>query len=188
MKYIESLPSNCAIAKLMLMKVIAKLRQGVDITEVYSPERIVKEAKRFGLSPGLSMDLLTGWNFDLRKDRMKAEEHQKEARPLLLVGSPMCTLFNVLQNLSGWDEREMAWYENSVAHMKWICQMYEEQMKMGAYFLHEHPVGATSWHLPCVRRLREMKGVYSVTVDQCMFGLAVKSRSGKGEGLGTSLL
>jgi hypothetical protein len=41
----------------MRMKVIA------DITELYSPPRVVEEGKKWGLAPGESMDLLTGWDF-----------------------------------------------------------------------------------------------------------------------------
>ena len=42
----------------------------VGITEVFSPPpRVVKQGERLGLKPGSSMDLLTGWNIELKADR-----------------------------------------------------------------------------------------------------------------------
>ena len=43
--------------------IIASIIMGVDITEVFSPERVVTVARRMGLTPGSSMDLTTGWDF-----------------------------------------------------------------------------------------------------------------------------
>ena len=37
---------------------------GVDITEVYSPERVARVVKKFGLVSGSSMDLTNGWDFE----------------------------------------------------------------------------------------------------------------------------
>ena len=45
---------------------------GVDVTEVYSPERVARVAKRFGLTAGSSMDLTNGWDF-------KREDHKRQA-------------------------------------------------------------------------------------------------------------
>ena len=51
-----------------LLQVMLKALNGADINEIHSPERILKEAKKFGLDAGLAMDLLTGWDFDKRAD------------------------------------------------------------------------------------------------------------------------
>ena len=40
----------------------------VQVVEVYSPERVTKVVKEKGLEVGLSMDLLTGWDFDKTED------------------------------------------------------------------------------------------------------------------------
>ena len=42
---------------------------GVDITEIYSPERVAQMARKFGLVSGSSMDLTNGW--DLNRDDHK---------------------------------------------------------------------------------------------------------------------
>ena len=42
--------------------IIASAILGVDITEVYSPERVNEVAKRQDLVPGSSLDLTNGWD------------------------------------------------------------------------------------------------------------------------------
>ena len=70
------------------------------------------------------MDLLTGWNFDRKEDRQAAEEHLDRDQPLLLIGSPMCTMFSNLQNMSEWNEKKEERIRNAEDHIKWVCQMY----------------------------------------------------------------
>ena len=40
----------------------------VDITEVFSPPRVVMQGMQIGLKAGSSMDLLTGWNFEMKAE------------------------------------------------------------------------------------------------------------------------
>ena len=72
----------------------------VQVVEIYSPERVCKVAEERGLKVGLSMDFVTGWNFDKKEDRELAEKYVKEYKPLYLIGSPMCTMFSQLQALN----------------------------------------------------------------------------------------
>ena len=45
----------------------------VGITEVFPPPPIVvKQGGRLGLKPGSSMDLLMGWNFELKANQDRA--------------------------------------------------------------------------------------------------------------------
>eukprot|EP00812_Abedinium_dasypus_P012860 NODE_6366_length_513_cov_0.917031.p1 GENE.NODE_6366_length_513_cov_0.917031~~NODE_6366_length_513_cov_0.917031.p1 ORF type:complete len:137 (+),score=26.76 NODE_6366_length_513_cov_0.917031:62-412(+) len=43
-----------------------------DCMELYSPGRVNKYVKRYGLEPGSYLDLLTGWDFDRGRDRTAA--------------------------------------------------------------------------------------------------------------------
>ena len=52
-------------------KIIAAAILGVDVSEIYSPERVAKVCKAFGLEPGSSMDLTNGWG--LRPGRAPQE-------------------------------------------------------------------------------------------------------------------
>ena len=71
--------------------------------------------------------------------------------------------------------------QNAITHMEFVCQLYEEQHKQGRYFLHEHPMTASSWELGCIRRLAATICIFIVRCDQCQFGLT--SRDAQGEGL-----
>ena len=87
------------------LKTIAKITEivpisRVQVAEIYSPERVNKVANERGMKTGLSMDLLTGWDFDRREDRDLAERYIREYKPTFLIGSPMCTMFSRLQALN----------------------------------------------------------------------------------------
>ena len=67
----------------------------IGITEVFSPPRVVLQGKRLGLRAGSSMDLLTGWNFELKADRDRAIQMIEEEDPMLGIGSPPCTYISM---------------------------------------------------------------------------------------------
>ena len=52
--------------------------------------------------------------------------------------------------------------------------MYAKQLDRGAYFLHEHPAGATSWKQACIQRLLARDGVDRVVADQCQHGQEIE--------------
>ena len=60
--------------------------------------------------------------------------------------------------------------ERSAKHIGFMVTVYSEQMDGGRYFLHEHPLNATSWHLDCMEKLMSADGVERVHGDQCQFG------------------
>ena len=45
--------------------------QSTDIVQVFSPERVGKLCKEFGLEQGMAMDIKKGYDFDLAADRAK---------------------------------------------------------------------------------------------------------------------
>ena len=69
-------------------KIIAATLLGVDITEVYSPERLAQVVKRYGLTAGSSMDLTNGWDFNQESHKKAAWRQIAEESPYLLIGSP----------------------------------------------------------------------------------------------------
>ena len=83
----------------------------------------------------------------------------------------MCKMFSRLQHLSGWNEnKEEQWIE-AREHIRFVVELYREQVKGGRVFLHEHPASATSWDLEEIKKLEKEEGVEVVTADQCIFGL-----------------
>ena len=63
-------------------KILASMLLGVDITEVYSPERIARVAMGFGLVAGSSMDLTNGWDFTRSDHRRAARIQVEKGRPV----------------------------------------------------------------------------------------------------------
>ena len=161
-------------------RIMALAVNGVDVTEVYSPSRVVDMAVRMGLVGGRSMDLNTGWDFSLRSDWRKAIEIIIKEDPWMIVGSPPCTMLSLLQNLNihqyGHKEEWKLEFEKkkkraAEEHVKFCTQLYRLQMSRGRYFVHEHPDGATSWELTMIGNLAKEQGVIRVKADQCMYGL-----------------
>ena len=159
--------------------ILASCILGVDLTEVYSPERINEVVRRWGLRPGSSMDLTNGFDFSKPEDRQRAWNRIKKEDPFLVVGSPPCTLFSLLQELNiktnghkeGWMNNFLKRKAEAIEHIKFCCLIYEYQVRRGKHFLHEHPWTARSWGLECVQRLMEVPGVQLVQGHMCQFGM-----------------
>ena len=84
-----------------MMTILAAGAEQACVAEVYSPPRVAIEAEKFGLQPGWSMDLTNGWDFRQKEDRERAKKYVEEEKPLLLIGSPMCTYFSNMVHLFG---------------------------------------------------------------------------------------
>ena len=158
----ENMPmSGLQVASDEDRKILAMVILGVDITEVYSPERIATVAKEFGLTAGSSMDLTNGWDFTRGDHRRAAWKQIEKEDPYLLVASPPCTWFSTLMELNVHVNRKnpvwMAKYEvekaKAIGHANFCCSLYERQLRRGRHFLHEHPWSARSWGLWKIKKL-----------------------------------
>ena len=81
-------------------KVLAAAVLGVDITEVYFPERVANVARKCCLRARSLFDLTNGWDFNIEEHRRKAWSKVKEESPYLFVESPPCTYFSMLLELN----------------------------------------------------------------------------------------
>ena len=107
--------------------------------------------------------------------RERALQTVRDEKPLLLIGSPMCTAFSTWQIIN-----DKIRYPLTVAAEKhragkdveFCCQLYREQVKNGRCFLHEHPAYATSWQEAVIQRTLSETGVETATCDQCQYGCA----------------
>ena len=103
LKFLDKLDRDSRALNMEMVRAQAKV--GNDVTEFYSPPRIAHMAKLMGLTPDYPRDLTTRgpggfkWDFTRARDRLKAWKLIKRDRPYLIVGSPPCTAFSVLQNL-----------------------------------------------------------------------------------------
>ena len=54
-------------------------------------------------------------------------------------------------------------------HMRFVSELYNEQVAGNRYFLHGHPRYATSWQLDCMKELQDLPSVDTVRGDQCQY-------------------
>ena len=143
------------------------------------------------LLPGFSLDLTVvdpddnlPWDFSKPGKREKARQMRRRQKPYMLIGSPMCTAFSTLQALNRAKGSDPAAYDRArkkaIEHVKFMVEMYTEQMEDGHYFLHEHPAFATSWQLGCMEELMSAPSVLLARGDQCQYGAEAKRGSLKG--------
>ena len=161
---------------------------GIDVSEVYSPSRVVALAEQYGLTPGFSLDIQTQddegnpWDFTDPKQRAKAKKLVKDTAPMLLIGSPMCTAFSQLQKFNI-ERMGIDWYtkkyNDAMIHLKFCTELYREQVNNGRFFLHEHPASATSWHEGIIIDMFQLPGVDRVTGDMCMMGMTTTGSDGE---------
>ena len=152
------------------------------VAEIYSPPRVTHCAKllpQLGISAGFALDLTENnqrgepWDFDDENKQDEAMDLIDETKPLFIVGSPMCTAFSTWQRINAHRRDPVKMkeqYDKAVKHLRFVCRVYRKQLDEGRYFLHEHPVAASSWQEPCMARLLREEGVDTVNMDQCQYG------------------
>ena len=162
----------------------------VDMSEIFSPERVTKLCKSYGFEPGQAMDIQNGYNFDHADDRKRPWESVVRDKPKLIIGSPPCTFFSRLQELnkhmhrdnSAWMAKFHEGIEQAKRYVRFCISLYKHQLDHGWYFLHEHPWLATRWLMPEMQKMVNCEGVQTVRTDMCQFGM--QSRTG---GIGSQL-
>lgn len=103
-----------------------------------------------------------------------------------MLGSPPCTEFSRINlnfnasRVAPEVRRRRAVEARTL--LAFAFSVYDWQLRRGRYFLHEHPMTATSWELPEVQTLRLRDGVTSVVGDMCVFNMVVPAGLG-GPGL-----
>ena len=114
---------------------------GVDLSEIYSPERVVKFCREYNLLPGDSFDLQTGWDFDKLSHRNLASRRVLETRPKLLICSPPCTLFSILQNLNiavhgpEWEMQFKLDREKATRHLSRVQNCVNSKLRKQIFYL-----------------------------------------------------
>ena len=153
----------------------------VDVSEVYSPPRMVEEARRQRMRGGTSFDLTNGWDLTDEESQKKMWKALIEEDPWLIVLSPPCTAFSKLQlwNFPRMKRKKVIqMLQLGVAHLELVCEIIKWQINRGGYVVFEHPRGASSWEQECIQEVLRMEGMMLVECDMCEFGLNVT-----GEGL-----
>ena len=196
-------PIDDEVAELLLAQMGASGRQSRRdygraarklVTDIYSPPRVTKLLSRVRsrhLMAGFAFDITVldpddgqPWDFNVKAKRDKARAMIREQRPYTLIGSPMCTAFSTWQRLNAARTRDPAAMERAkqgaILHLNFVAELYAEQLDGGRYFLHGHPLHASSWEIPSIARIMAMPNVQRVHGDQCQFGAEIQSGADRG--------
>ena len=161
----------------------------VILSEIYSPPRVTKEIKHGRwrhILLGFALDLTVvdptdgmPWDFSRRTKRERARDIMREQKPYMLIGSPACKAFSTWMNLNRARTADTTTMDKALAdakrHVEFVISLYREQIDAGRYFLHEHPLCASSWNMPAMQALWDMPNVQRIHGDQCQFGAEVRS-------------
>lgn len=92
----------------------------------------------------------------LEECRAHASELIDFLGPDLVIGSPPCGPYSMLQELNVWrtppDVRART-LAQADEHLEFCCKQYEARHRRNKYFLHEHPAYARSWGRAAIQRL-----------------------------------
>ena len=169
------------------IKMLSMLTEQMEVAEVYSPPRVVEMANRMGMRGGWSLDVTTcdtdgmPWDFNNAIMRNRAVRKLLNDKPMVPIGSPMCTEYNAMNRFN---HNRMApeAVEQRIAdarkHLEFHVKLYEIQWRNGRYFLHEHPDGAGSWQENAIKNLMRKQGLQRVVGDQCQYDLKSKDEEG----------
>ena len=150
------------------------------IGEVFSPERFTSAADHFGLQAGSAFDLRLGQQLLCPKQRKECLDHIRRKKYGLVVVTPPCEMFSMLQLLGFGKSKETCAvdpiYQEKLRQAKILLNfaalVCHVQSSFGGSFLFEQPWNAMSWKEPCIVRLMNHANHVLVRTDQCMFGQA----------------
>eukprot|EP00435_Cladocopium_sp_Y103_P035426 s3103_g9.t1 len=148
------------------------------IGEVFSPDRFVSRSPKHGMRPGQAFDLRLGHQFLCPKQRRKCIDHIVNNPYDLVVVTPPCTMFSLLQYLGLGKSKETCMndptfqqkYHEACILLNFAVLICTIQSRRGKFFLFEQPWNAVSWNERCVKRLLNEPSTHLVRTDQCMFG------------------
>ena len=153
--------------------------EAIDLMELFSEPRVMKHCDEYQLKAGEAVDLKTGWDLNRWEDREAVLEYVKFKKPEVVIGSPPCTMFSSLQNLSPWTAEKQKRWRKDLVLLRFAAKIYKLQTEAGRYYVHEHPATASSWRESAMKDLIKQPGARTVISYLCMFGLTTEgSRPG----------
>ena len=159
-------------------QVVREPRNLAKVTEVFSPPRVAPVAASLGLQQGKSYDILLGHDMLDSRIRQIVRKELAVERPDLLVITPPCDAFSILQQLNDHKHSDNMTYrhkrrvalQQARILLNFAVELARDQMQRGGKFLFEHPRSASSWVEPALLELAMHPAVYTVHADLCCFG------------------
>ena len=150
---------------------------GHAVMEVFSQPRVVPAAAERGLLAvhSLDKDSRPSWDCNLQSDRERAAALIDSCKPYLLVLSPECRMYSIMQNLNlhRRDPASVAVQQlEADQHMDFCALLMRQQARHGRKFLLEQPSSASSWQLAALRSVMDsVPNTVLISFPQCRFGL-----------------
>jgi hypothetical protein len=151
------------------------------VAELYNPNRFQDKLDKYGLSRGQAFDLKLGHDLTSNNMRQEVRRYVREMKPGLIVISPPCTLFSVLQNLNRQSQNPDANPEylrrliEAKVLLRFGIEIAFEVLKYGGSFVFEHPLTSRAWMDHLMQKLIQSPAVKMAVCDQCQFGLRALS-------------
>lgn len=177
---------NAKAEEATIRNILAARLLGIEITWVYSPVRVNAVAEEFGLRKRSPLDLRTGFDSSKQADRTRAWKITVDEDPFVVIGSPVCAMFSAWQSVAAarvagneaWQRQHSEKLEAARMPVEFGCKICMVQPNGGKHFIHEHPWSASSWKLPCVKRMLNRRDVTLTRADRCMYGQDTTGRDG----------
>eukprot|EP00435_Cladocopium_sp_Y103_P033679 s671_g8.t1 len=156
-------------------------KQVKTVSEIYNPRRFQGHVDKFGLCQGQAFDLELGHDLLDKKVRDEVRRYIQEIKPGLVVISPPCTLFSLLQNLSAAKRtpENAKIFLRRMTEAKVLLQfgieIALEVLSYGGTFVFEHPLTSRAWSERMMQKLIQHPEVFMTACDQCRYGLRAQS-------------
>ena len=125
----------------------------LDLLELHSGSGVAKEADKFGMN---TVDLGL-WDLDNISHRDRVVELVREKKPAFIIGRPQSKMFDRVQNTNEWTGKRRQQYKEAVGHIRFVCELYQLQVREGRWFVHERLRGSTSWEMEEVSSLKKVE-------------------------------
>ena len=133
-------------------------------------------------SMGMDVEIFsyeTGWDFDLKEHQAIFLERLRDEMPDEVYLAPTCGPWSQMQNLNTkTDAQQYELYlkrkEHHECHLKFVAQVYMEQINNARHAHIEQPERALSWRTAA---LKDLPGHW-ILLHQCMFGCACLDKDG----------
>ena len=121
-------------------------------------------------------DLRTGKPWDLSRPEVQNQARQlvRSTQPYFIIGSPPCTPFSPVQDISRAkrDPRVMQEELNrGKAHINFGLQIYKMQLTGKRNLVLEHPDGSTAWNTPELVEFMMRPEVDAAFLHMCAYGM-----------------
>ena len=148
------------------------------VAEVFNPGKFIQNATQHELLPGEAFDLELGDDLLQEETQLFVRDYVQNVRPGLVVISPPCTLFSILQNLNLERLRDPQKHKEFLRELlkakrllKFAVEIVNIVRSYSGTFLLEHPLTSRAWQEKMVQDLLMEEDVLMAKGDQCAFGL-----------------